>query len=62
MIFLERQEYAKIISEINTDYSIYIDKKIAAHLSYGTDDKAYVYIFENHGFNNYIFIARDELS
>ena len=62
MIFLDRQEYAKIISEINTDYSIYKNKRIAAHLSYGIDDKAYVYIFENHGFNNYVFLSRDKLS
>ena len=61
MIFLEPQEYAKIISAINSNYSKYEGKRIAVHLSYGTDNRAYIYYFENRGFNDYIFNARYEI-
>ena len=61
MIFLSPREYAKIISEINTNYDLYEGKRIAVHLSYGIDNRAYAYVFENKGFNDYTFIARDEL-
>ena len=55
MIYLDFREYAKIVSEINTK-----DKRVGIHLSYGIDNKAYAYVFEIHGFNEYTFIARDE--
>ena len=61
MIVLDAREYAKIVSEINTNYKFYEGKRIGIQLSYGIDNKSYAYIFENRGFNNYIFISRDEL-
>jgi hypothetical protein len=61
MIYLDIKEYSKIVSEINTYYSKYEGKRICIHLSYGIDNKAYAYLFENLSFNNYIFLARDEL-
>ncbi|SDJ25154.1 hypothetical protein SAMN04487760_10489 [Lachnospiraceae bacterium G41] len=59
MVFLDPREYAKIVSEINTNYEKYRGKRIAIHLSFGFDNNAYAYIFENKGFNKYIFISRD---
>ncbi len=56
---LNPMEYRKIFSEINLIYDIqYKDKKIAAHTSFGTDGKAYVYWFENHGYNDYNIFLR----
>ena len=43
--YLNKAEYAKIVSEINTNYAKYEGKKIAAHLSFGTDNQAYSYMF-----------------
>ena len=59
MVFLDPREYAKIVSEINTNYEKYRGKRIAIHLSFGFDNNAYAYIFENKGLNKYIFISRD---
>ena len=57
--WLEQKEYAKICSEINTIYETqYRGKRIAAHTSFGIDGKAYVYWFENHGFNDYNIFSR----
>ncbi len=55
---LDYREYSKIISEINQIYEVqYRGKRIAAHTSFGIDGIAYVYYFENHGFDDYnIFI------
>ncbi|MCI6782294.1 hypothetical protein ACTQ1U_15100 [Thermoguttaceae bacterium LCP21S3_D4] len=50
---LSSMEYAKICSEINTNYAKYDGKKFAVHASYGIDQKAYWYYFENHGYDNY---------
>ncbi len=53
---LNKQEYAKIISEINTNYmSKYVGKPFPIHISHeiGIESKAYMYYFENHGYNNY---------
>ena len=61
MIYLDPREYAKIVSEINTNYSLYEGKRICIHLSYSIDCRAYAYVFENHGYNEYVFIARDEI-
>ena len=61
MFFLDVSEYAKMVSEINTNYNLYEGKRIGIHLSYGIDYQAYAYVFENRGFDDYIFIARDEL-
>ena len=59
--YLSSAEYAKIISEINTNYSKYEGKKLAAHSSYGVDNKAYIYYFENFGYNNYNVYLRAEI-
>jgi len=57
--WLSYSEYSKIYSEINQlYYTIYIGKTICAHTSFGIDGKAYVYWFENHGFNNYNIYLR----
>lgn len=55
---LSTQEYAKIVSEINTNYRKYRGKPFAIHLSVGTDDNYYFYYFENHGFNNYNIVGK----
>lgn len=57
--WLDPIEYRKICSEINQIFDVqYRDKKIAAHSSFGIDGKAYVYWFENHGFDNYNIFMR----
>ena len=58
---LEPAEYAKIRSEINTNYGKYKGKRLAVHASYGIDDNAYLYYFENEGFDNYNIYMRVEL-
>ncbi len=55
---LSYSEYAKIISEINTNYAKYEGKSFAVHMSYGIDNVAYWYYFENHGYNNYNIYMR----
>lgn len=47
------EEYAKIISEINTNYSLYADDSFCIHSSVSNDGKYYLYYFENHGYNDY---------
>ncbi len=57
--WLNPKEYSKIYSEINTLYdTIYINKPIATHASFGIDGISYIYWFENHGFNNYNIFMR----
>ena len=57
--WLKPQEYSKIYSEINQIFDAqYKGKRIAAHTSFGIDGKAYVYWFENHGFDNYNIFLR----
>ena len=51
--YLNTREYAKIISEINTEYDRYKDKPLAMHISHDIFGAECVYFFENHGFNNY---------
>ena len=55
---LSPREYAKICGEINTYYSKYERKKYAIHASYGIDNVAYWYFFENYGYNNYNIYMR----
>lgn len=55
---LSGAEYAKICSEINTNYSKYEGMPFAIHASYGVDNVAYWYYFENHGYNNYNIYMR----
>ncbi len=57
---LPRGEYAKIISEINSNYELYRNKKYAIHHSLGLDNRYYLYYFENHGFNNYNIVEKYE--
>ncbi len=60
-IFLDRKEYAKIVSEINDNYhSLYREKKLCAHFSVGIDNAYYIYYFENHGFDKYRFVGKVE--
>ena len=57
--WLDKREYAKIVGEINNlYYSIYEGQDMCAHISYGIDGVAYVYWFENHGFDNYNIYLR----
>lgn len=57
--WLNPVEFRKICSEINQIYDVqYKDKRIGAHTSFGTDGRAYVYWFENHGFDNYNIYLR----
>ena len=56
--WLSPAEYAKIYSEINTDYSKYEGKRLAVHMSYGIDDKPYWYYFENRGYDDYNIYMR----
>ena len=58
---LDHREYAKIISEINTNYEIYRDKPFSIHYSVGIDKHYYVYYFENHGFNDYNIVEKFEI-
>lgn len=57
-IWLSKREYAHVVSEINTWYNFreeisdkYISKAIGN----------YVYTFKNKGFNDYVFVGRDEI-
>ena len=58
---LSSVEYAKIVSEINTNYGKYEGIKFGIHASYGLDNMAYLYYFENHGYNDYNIYARIEI-
>ena len=57
---LDSKEYAKIISEINTNYILYRDQNYAVHFSVGLDNKYYLYYFENRGFNDYNIVEKFE--
>ncbi len=52
------KERAKIRHEINTYYSKYAGKSVIWHRSIGLDGCYYVYIVENHEFDDYMMIAR----
>ena len=58
---LSKEDYAKIISEINSNYEKYRNKRYCVHCSIGADDLYYLYYFENHGFNNYNIVGKTEL-
>lgn len=53
------REKEKIRSEINTNYGKYAGKKLAVHISYGLDGRAYKYYFENYGFDEINIFIRD---
>ena len=50
---ISSKEKSKIEHEINTNYSKYNGQEYCVHYSYGLDNVAYRYYFENHGFNQY---------
>ena len=56
--FLEKSEYAKIVSEINTNYKKYRGQRLSIHISHGLDNHTYWYYFENFGFNHYNIYAK----
>ena len=58
---LPAAEMAKIYSEINTNYGKYKGIRSAVHASYGIDNIAYLYYFENHGYGNYNIYMRVEI-
>lgn len=56
---IDIEEYRKITSEINSVYNVkFKNKLLCAHTFFGIDGIAYVYWFENHGFNNYNIYLR----
>lgn len=57
---LSNAEFAKIISEINTNYDLYKDEPYPIHYSVGVDNRYYVYFFENHGLNDYNIVEKFE--
>ena len=59
--YLNHSEYAKIVSEINTNFDLYKDKSYAVHYSVGIDKRYYLYYFENRGFNDYNIVERFEI-
>ena len=57
---LNQQEYAKIVSEINSNYELYRNETFPVHYSIGIDNHYYLYFFENHGFNDYNIVEKFE--
>ena len=56
---LSPKEYGKIVSEINTYYQRYKDKRFGAHISQDLEGRTCWYFFENHGYNDYnIFMVK----
>ena len=50
---LAREEFARVTSEINSNYSAYANKKYATHYSVDMSGKFCFYLFENHGFDDF---------
>ena len=57
-LYLKPAEYAKIYSEINTNYFKYIGHLNCIHRSYDDEGNPCRYYFENHGFNKYNVYAK----
>ena len=55
--FWTPENMLRYINEINTNYSKFEGKEKCVHLSY-YGEKAYMYYFENHGFDNYNIYMR----
>lgn len=55
---LNPKEKAKIEHEVNTNYTKYNGQEYCVHYSFGLDNRAYRFYFENHGFNRYNIYAR----
>ncbi len=51
--YLPKDEYAKIIEEINTNYESYKDERFSVHFTLDNNDTYQMYYFENHGFDDY---------
>ncbi|MBO4420308.1 MAG: hypothetical protein J5783_00600 [Lachnospiraceae bacterium] len=58
--YLNSREYAKIISEINTNYGKYEGLWFCVHNSYDVHGSACRYYFENRGYNDYNIYAKIE--
>ncbi len=56
---LSKREYAKVCSEINTNYGKYKGKTLCRHYSIDKNGSK-VYTFENHGFNDYNIFRKDD--
>ena len=59
--FLESEEYARIISEINSCYYKYDGKAFAVHYSTDIIYDSYKYFFENHGYNDYNIVSKQPI-
>lgn len=57
-LYLGSDEWARIVSEINTNYEMYKGKRVAVHASYDLYDGAYLYYFEIRGFDDYNIFAK----
>lgn len=55
---LAKREYARIVSEINTCYTLYEGQLFCVHNSYDFNDGAFSYYFENHGYNDYNIVSK----
>ena len=60
-LYLKQREYAKIISEINTNYDLYRGKPYCIHHSLDIDGVYYIYYFENRRFNDYNIVQKFKL-
>lgn len=58
---LDEKEYAKIVSEINTNYRLYSNESFCVHCSVGIDNCYYLYYFENHGYNDFNIVEKFKL-
>lgn len=59
-IILDKDEYGKIVSEINAVYFWkYKNKRKGIHMSYDIDGRPFWYFFENYGFNAYRFVKKE---
>jgi len=57
-LVLNKTEYAKIVSEINSSYSAYEKDLYTVHCSVNMYNRYCLYYFENHGFNDYNIYRR----
>lgn len=58
--YLSPREYAKIISEINTNYDKYAGLWFCVHYSYDITGRACRYLFENRGFDDYNIYSKEK--
>lgn len=59
--FIPEKEREKVRHEVNNlYYSRYHGLFFIAHKSVGLDDRYYIYLLENYGFDDYCFLARYE--